>query len=45
MMEGLRGWHPLKIFGEVWPFSVGAKIFDRGYLQHFSTDHHKILHG
>ena len=24
---------------------MGAQIFDRGYLRHFSTDRHKILHG
>jgi len=27
------------------PLFLGAQIFDCGYLQHFSTDRHKNLHG
>jgi len=31
--------------GEFWPTFSGAEIFDRGYLGHFLSDRHKILHG
>ena len=35
----------LKSFGEFWSTFSKAQIFDRGYLGHFLSECHKILHG
>ena len=49
MKFGMTGWAlgvaALKRFGEFWPTFFDAQIFDRGYLGHFLSDRHEILHG
>jgi len=44
MIGDFRRWQVLNDFGEFWPTFPGAQIFDRGYLGHFLSDCHKILH-